>query len=192
MMEQPGTSGNPLWWIPGFLGLFLGFSFSFFKKKIQSFFRLHGSLTTRFVLVFSYVHLVPNHSSAYMVFCLHVCFSKVSKNSVSRGPPVLLKNLEPAAAGSLLLYHWRTTRYKYFLSDKVYVSISIYNFYLIKSRFWFIAWPKIQIRLPAVTICHKINICWPTLVKLEFSKVVWQFCAAMISWVRRWVELVVY
>ena len=30
-----------------------------------------------------------NHSSAYTVFCVHGCFSKVSKNSVSRGPPVL-------------------------------------------------------------------------------------------------------
>ena len=34
----------------------------------------------------SFVHLVLNHSSAYMVFCLQGCFPKVSKNSVSRGP----------------------------------------------------------------------------------------------------------
>ena len=39
-------------------------------------------------MVLSFVHLVLNHSSTYMVFCLHGCFSKVSKNSVSRGPPV--------------------------------------------------------------------------------------------------------
>ena len=32
--------------------------------------------------------LTVNHSSAYTVFCLQGCFSKVSKNSVSRGPPV--------------------------------------------------------------------------------------------------------
>ena len=37
-------------------------------------------------MVFSFVHLVLNHSSAYTVFCLHSCFSKVSKNRVSRGP----------------------------------------------------------------------------------------------------------
>ena len=41
-------------------------------------------------MVLSFVHLVLNHSSAYTVFCLHGCFSKVSKNSVSRGPPVFL------------------------------------------------------------------------------------------------------
>ena len=39
-------------------------------------------------MVLSFVHLVLNHSSAYTVFCLHF---KVSKNSVSRGPPVLWK-----------------------------------------------------------------------------------------------------
>ena len=39
-------------------------------------------------MVLSFVHLVLNHSSAYTVFCLHGCFSKVSKNRVSRGPPV--------------------------------------------------------------------------------------------------------
>ena len=47
----------------------------------------------RFILVLSFVHLVLNHSSAYTVFCLHGCFSKVSKNSVSRGPPVLFNFL---------------------------------------------------------------------------------------------------
>ena len=46
-------------------------------------------LTTQFILVLSFVHLVLNHSSAYTVFCLHGCFSKVSKNHVNRGPPVL-------------------------------------------------------------------------------------------------------
>ena len=30
-------------------------------------------------MVLSFVHLVLNHSSAYTVFCLHSCFSKVSK-----------------------------------------------------------------------------------------------------------------
>ena len=44
----------------------------------------------RFVLVLSFVHSVLNQSSAYMVFCLHGCFSKVSKNSVSRGTPVIV------------------------------------------------------------------------------------------------------
>ena len=40
-------------------------------------------------MVLSFVHLVLYHSFAYTVFCLHGCFSKVSKNRVSRGPPVL-------------------------------------------------------------------------------------------------------
>ena len=39
-------------------------------------------------MVLLFVHLVLNHSSTYTVFCLHGSFSKVSKNSVSRGPPV--------------------------------------------------------------------------------------------------------
>ena len=61
---------------------------------VQAVLCLHGSLTTwfskktRFILVLSFVHLVLNHSSAYTFFCIHGCFSKVSKNSVSRGPPV--------------------------------------------------------------------------------------------------------
>ena len=50
---------------------------------------LHCSLKTRFILVLSLVHLLLNHSSTYMVLSLHSCFSKVSKNHVSRGPPVL-------------------------------------------------------------------------------------------------------
>ena len=39
-------------------------------------------------MVLSFVHLVLNQSSTYTVACLHSCFSKVSKNSVSGGPPV--------------------------------------------------------------------------------------------------------
>ena len=39
-------------------------------------------------MVLSYEDLVLNHSFAYTVFCLHGCSSKVSKNSVSRGPTV--------------------------------------------------------------------------------------------------------
>ena len=46
-------------------------------------------LITQFILLLSFVHLVLNHSSAYTVFCLHGCFSKVSKNNVSRGLPLL-------------------------------------------------------------------------------------------------------
>ena len=57
--------------------------------NIQAVLRLHGSLTTWFILVLSFVHLVLNHSSTYTVFCLHGCFSKVSKNCVSRGSPLL-------------------------------------------------------------------------------------------------------
>ena len=38
----------------------------------------------RFILVLSFVHLVVNHSLAYAVFCLHCCFSKVSKNSLKK------------------------------------------------------------------------------------------------------------
>ena len=45
--------------------------------------------TTLFTSVLSFVHFLPNHSSAYTVFCLHGCFSKVSKHRVSRGPSVL-------------------------------------------------------------------------------------------------------
>ena len=51
---------------------------------------LHGSLTTWFNLVVPFCHLVLNHSSNNTVFCLHGCFYKVSKNSVSRGLPVFL------------------------------------------------------------------------------------------------------
>ena len=43
--------------------------------------------TSRFILILSFVHLVLYHSTTYTVFCLHISFSKVSKNSVSRGPP---------------------------------------------------------------------------------------------------------
>ena len=64
-------------------------------KVVQVVLRLHGSLTTlfskyviRFILVLSYVHLALNHSSTYTMFCLHGCFSKISKNSIRRGPPV--------------------------------------------------------------------------------------------------------
>ena len=67
--------------------------------RIQAVICLHGSLTTQFskkhglfwyshLGLPSFVHLVLNHSSAYTVFCLHGYFSKVSKISVSRGPPV--------------------------------------------------------------------------------------------------------
>ena len=51
------------------------------NDKLQAVLCLHGSLTTRFILVVSYVHLVLNHSSAYPVFCLHSCFSKFSKTA---------------------------------------------------------------------------------------------------------------
>ena len=47
-------------------------------NQIQVVLRLHGSLTTqfsiyitRFILLLSFAHLVLNHSSAYMAFCLH-------------------------------------------------------------------------------------------------------------------------
>ena len=56
-------------------------------KKIQPVLCLHSSLTRRFILVLYFVHLVLNRSSTYMVFYWHGCFSKVSKNRVSRGPP---------------------------------------------------------------------------------------------------------
>ena len=46
--------------------------------------------TNLILVVLSFTHSVLNHFSAYMVFYLHGCFSKVSKNSVSRGPPVYL------------------------------------------------------------------------------------------------------
>ena len=53
----------------------------------------------QFILALPCVHLVINHTSAYTVFYLHSCFSKVSKNSVSRGMPVSIsidsvKNLQ--------------------------------------------------------------------------------------------------
>ena len=50
---------------------------------IQAVLCLHG-----FILVLSFVHLVLNHSSAYTVFYLQGCFSKVSKNRINRGPAV--------------------------------------------------------------------------------------------------------
>ena len=55
----------------------------YYETIIQTDLSLHGSLT-RFILVLSFLHLVLNHSSAHTVFCLHGCFSKVSKNFVSR------------------------------------------------------------------------------------------------------------
>ena len=55
-------------------------------------------------MVLSFVPLVLNHSSAYTVFCLHGCFSKVSKNSISRGPPVLhLKGFQGSNYGEKVL-----------------------------------------------------------------------------------------
>ena len=78
-----------------FLSMF--FFLHIFHQILQAVLHLHGSLTTRFskyitwfILVLSFVHLVLNHSSAYTVFCLHGCFSKVLKNRVSRGPSVWL------------------------------------------------------------------------------------------------------
>ena len=47
---------------------------------------IHELIQFPFFMVLSFVHLVLNHSPAYTVFCLHGCFSKVSKSSVSRGP----------------------------------------------------------------------------------------------------------
>ena len=47
---------------------------NFAWKITQAVLRLHGSPTTWFILVFSFVHLVLNHFSAYTVFC--------SKNSI--------------------------------------------------------------------------------------------------------------
>ena len=64
-----------------------------FRAKLQAVICLHGSLTTRFILVLFLVHLVLNHSSVYTVFCLHGCFFNVSKIRVSRGPPVYEFNL---------------------------------------------------------------------------------------------------
>ena len=54
-------------------------------------------------MVLSFVHLVLNHSSAYTVLCLHGCFSKVSKNRVSRGPPVP-KQLSPHHLSAFLFF----------------------------------------------------------------------------------------
>ena len=44
---------------------------------------------TRFVLELSFVHLVLNHSSAYTVFCLHGCFSKVLKKQRKQRTPCI-------------------------------------------------------------------------------------------------------
>ena len=74
---------------------------------------------TQFILALLFVHLVLNHSSAYTVFCLiHGSFSKVSKNSIGRGPPVYWIKLEIIILNSvckwyaLLLFcnfsHWKS------------------------------------------------------------------------------------
>ena len=49
------------------------------ENHIQAVLCLHGSLTTGFILVLSFVHLVLNHSSTYRVFCLHVFFPNSQK-----------------------------------------------------------------------------------------------------------------
>ena len=71
--------------------------------QVQAVLRLHGSLVTLFILVLSFVHLVLNHFSAYTVFILHGCFSKVSKNPISIRPlvPSIKKSKKLMA---LLLY----------------------------------------------------------------------------------------
>ena len=64
---------------------------------------IHELIQFPFFMVLSFVHLVLNHSSAYTVFCLHGCFSKVSKNRVSRGPPVP-KQLSPHHLSAFLFF----------------------------------------------------------------------------------------
>ena len=61
-----------------------------------------GPTFIREMRVVSFVHLVLNYSSAYTVFCLHGCFSKVSKNRASRGPPVVAVKFDYVFSGQIL------------------------------------------------------------------------------------------
>ena len=109
----------------------------FWTLKIQAVLCLHGSLTTQFILVVTFVHLVLNHSFAYTVFCLQGCFSKVSKNSVSRGLAVL-NNTRIL----IIPVHLFTVTFELMNCDheKSNTQGSYLRKYVLYENFWFYSW----------------------------------------------------
>ena len=84
------------------------------------------------ILVFSFVHLVLNHSSTETIFCSHGYFSKVSKSSISWGPPVS-EFLQ--VKRNVFLYSWHVNEGCSFRSQLT-VLVACRPSCLANKRFW--------------------------------------------------------